>query len=104
MKSKLALTAIIMVAAIMGIGSVAPAAFAEHKEQHDPPGQSKDPGCGAKWTLITLEDPDDSRQSIDINDDDLVCEKTTKHGKVITVDNEIEEEEVPEVPEAPEEE
>ena len=89
-----------MVAAIMGMSAVAPAAFAEHKASHDPPGQSKDPGCGAKWTLVTLTDPADPRQVVDVNDDDLVCEKTNPVGKVLVVDNEIEEEE----PEAPEEE
>ena len=90
-----------MVAAIMGMSAVAPAAFADHKANHNPPGQSKDPGCGAKWSLVPVDAEDPAHVAADVNADGMVCTKTNPVGKSLVEDNEIEEEE--EEPEAPEE-
>ena len=98
MNSKLALTTIVMVAAIMGIGSVAPAAFADHKESHNPLGLSKDEGCGAKWSLVPVDSENPDHVAADENLDGMVCIKTNPAGKNLVVDNEVEEEE-PEIPE-----
>jgi len=108
MNRKLALTAIVMVAAIMGIGSVAPAAFAAHNEDHVPPGhdkekfppgQNKDEGCGVGFTSTPVDPENAEHVAADENGDGTICIGENPNGKALVVDNEIEEEEEPEEPE-----